>query len=109
MSPPAPTPGEQRWRQALLPVESTLQQAIRNLDASGLQIVLVVDAGGALAGTGAAGYSSRNLQQRYDYSYQQCMYAKGHKIPMAATPSSRYERPRRYRDAVPPPPPPPRG
>ena len=62
---------------------------------------------GALAGTGAAAHSGRTAQQRYDIGYQQCMYAKGHKIPMAATPSSRYDRPRRYRDAVPPPPPPP--
>ncbi|HLS87360.1 MAG TPA: hypothetical protein VK043_13760, partial [Burkholderiales bacterium] len=59
-------------------------------------------AGGALAGTGAAGYSSRNLQQRYDYSYQQCMYAKGHKIPMAQG----YQRPRHRPAMVPPPPPP---
>lgn len=64
-------------------------------------------AGGALAGTGTAGYSSRSLQQRYDHGYQQCMYAKGHKIPMAA---GRYDRPRAHRPSmVPPPPPPPPG
>jgi hypothetical protein len=59
---------------------------------------------GAVAGTGAAARSSYTAQQRYDMGYQQCMYAKGHKIPMAA---SRYERPRRYRDSLTPPPPPP--
>lgn len=57
---------------------------------------------GALAGTGTAQYSGRTLQQRYDYAYQQCMYAKGHKIPMARG----YERARHRPSAVPPPPPP---
>jgi uncharacterized protein YcfJ len=39
---------------------------------------------GAAAGAGnsqAAGYSS---QQRYDSAYYQCMYARGHKVPMPA-------------------------
>ena len=61
-------------------------------------------AGGALVGTGTAQQSARGAQHRYDMAYQQCMYAKGHKIPMARgyarTP---YER----RPTVPPPPPPP--
>lgn len=61
---------------------------------------------GALAGTGAASYSARTAQHRYDMGYQQCMYAKGHKIPMAA---SRYDRRPAYRQATPPPPPPPPG
>jgi hypothetical protein len=38
---------------------------------------------GALAGTGAAEGSSYGLQRRYDYGYTQCMYAKGHKIPVS--------------------------
>jgi len=59
-------------------------------------------AGGALAGTGAADYSGRTVQQRYDIHYQQCMYAKGHQIPMAG----RYA-PYRTTRATPPPPPPP--
>jgi hypothetical protein len=59
---------------------------------------------GAIAGTGAAAQSGATAQQRYDMGYQQCMYAKGHKIPMAA---SRYDRrPSSYRGAAPPPPPP---
>lgn len=62
-------------------------------------------AAGALAGTGAANSSSYTLQQRYDVGYQQCMYAKGHQIPMAA---SRYTpRSTQSRQAAPPPPPPP--
>jgi hypothetical protein len=45
------------------------------------------------------------VQGRYDIGYQQCMYAKGHQIPMAA---SRYDRPYRpSRPMAPPPPPPP--
>ena len=64
-------------------------------------------AAGALAGTDASARSGYSLQQRYDIGYQQCMYAKGHQIPMAA---SRYT-PRRpaaaSRTAAPPPPPPP--
>jgi hypothetical protein len=58
--------------------------------------------GGALAGTGAANTSGRTLQQRYDFGYQQCMYAKGHKIPMARDYAPR---PSRYSSAPPPPPP----
>jgi uncharacterized protein YcfJ len=66
-------------------------------------------AGGAIAGTGTGNASARSLQQRYDVGYQQCMYAKGHQIPMA----SRYDghlrssAPPRPSIAPPPPPPPP--
>jgi dTDP-glucose pyrophosphorylase len=42
---------ETRWRKALLSINGSLQQAIRNLDASGLQIVLVMREDGTLAGT----------------------------------------------------------
>lgn len=38
-------------------------------------------AAGGLAGAGQAQGSSASLQRRYDTSYQQCMYAKGNKIP----------------------------
>jgi hypothetical protein len=70
----------------------------------GAGIGLVV---GALAGTSAANESSYTLQRRYDYGYQQCMYARGHKIPMAPQ-SARYERSYRAPPAsyAPPPPPP---
>jgi hypothetical protein len=62
---------------------------------------------GGASGAGAAGASQRSLQQRYDFGYTQCMYAKGHKVPMAG----------RYENARPPvasssiyaPPPPPAG
>jgi hypothetical protein len=61
--------------------------------------------GGALAGTSAADSSAYGIQRRYDIGYQQCMYSKGHQIPMAAT---RYTpRTGSIRQAAPPPPPPP--
>jgi hypothetical protein len=60
-------------------------------------------AGGALAGTGASSQTARTVQGRYDIGYQQCMYAKGHQIPMAgrfAPAGSRVANP-----SAPPPPP----
>jgi len=38
---------------------------------------------GALAGSGAAESSAYGAQRRYDAAYMQCMYAKGHKIPVS--------------------------
>jgi hypothetical protein len=61
-------------------------------------------AGGALAGAGAAAQTGGTVQQRYDMGYQQCMYAKGHQIPMARDSRLRGSS---YRAAPPPPPPPP--
>jgi len=58
---------------------------------------------GSAVGSGAAASSSYTLQQRYDMGYQQCMYAKGDKVPMAA--QEPQHRRRRYYDAPPPPPP----
>ena len=60
---------------------------------------------GALAGTGTAQASGQNLQQRYDMSYGQCMYAKGHKIPVSGSFAAAV--PGRGHLTVPPPPPPP--
>jgi hypothetical protein len=57
---------------------------------------------GSAAGAGAADVSARTLQQRYDMAYQQCMYAKGHQVPVAG----RYP-PRPYSSPSTPPPPPP--
>ena len=68
---------------------------------------------GLLAGTamGAnAGYAfGWEMQRRYDIAYQQCMYAKGNKVPMArdSAPRESYgPRPSRYGYAPYPPPPP---
>ncbi|MBC7514177.1 MAG: glycine zipper family protein [Herminiimonas sp.] len=38
---------------------------------------------GSVAGAGAADASAYGLQQRYDSGYIQCMYAKGHKVPVS--------------------------
>ncbi|MBI2316178.1 MAG: hypothetical protein HYY28_09395 [Betaproteobacteria bacterium] len=59
---------------------------------------------GALAGAGAGDTSAYGLQRRYDHAFAQCMYAKGHKVPVAG----RFEaQAGRSPSAYPPPPPPP--
>jgi hypothetical protein len=57
---------------------------------------------GTAAGAGAANASAYHVQRRYDASYRQCMYAKGHKVPVAR----RYAAPPREPYYAPPPPPP---
>lgn len=57
---------------------------------------------GGLIGTGTADSAAHSTQRRYDFGYQQCMYAKGHRVPVAGrfvTESAL--------SAYPPPPPPP--
>ena len=61
---------------------------------------------GTLAGSSAANASSYSLQQRYDIGYTQCMYAKGHKVPVSGRFASANERPEPRRYSTPPPPPP---
>jgi len=62
---------------------------------------------GGLAGTESAQASGYGLQRRYDVSYVQCMYSKGHQVPV----SGHIYRPTRspYYEPLPPgvPPPPP--
>lgn len=62
---------------------------------------------GSIAGTGAASSSMYEVQQRYDVAYIQCMYAKGHQVPVSGQFSS--VAPNRGTPAPPPPgvPPPP--
>jgi hypothetical protein len=69
---------------------------------------------GALAGTSAGSASAYSVQQRYDYGYTQCMYSKGHRIPVSGrftSSSPSYYRPPApgapYGPPPPPPPPPP--
>ena len=38
---------------------------------------------GSLVGTGIAGNSMYSVQQRFDVAYIQCMYAKGHQVPVS--------------------------
>jgi hypothetical protein len=61
---------------------------------------------GSAAGAGAGETSAYGLQRRYDYAYIQCMYAKGHKVPVSGRLTSAPAAPS-Y--APPPPPPPPPG
>ena len=56
--------------------------------------------GGTIAGANAGQRYGWEAQRRYDYAYQQCMYAKGNQIPGVVQSSRRAH-------SVPPPPPPP--
>jgi len=60
---------------------------------------------GALAGTGTAQASGHQMQQRYDMAYGQCMYAKGHKIPVSGSFAAGVAPRRQAPSAYPPPPP----
>jgi len=55
------TLSDQFWRKAILPLHSTIEDAIRNLDMVAIKIVLVVDGSGALAGTLSDGDVRRGL------------------------------------------------
>jgi len=64
--------------------------------------------GGTAVGANNASASYRTVQRRYDASYMQCMYAKGHQIPVARGSQPAYSAPAgTSRPASPPPPPPP--
>jgi dTDP-glucose pyrophosphorylase len=54
------------WRNALLPADATLQQAIRSLDESALQIAMVVSPDGLLLGTLTDGDIRRGLLRGLD-------------------------------------------
>jgi outer membrane lipoprotein SlyB len=66
---------------------------------------------GSVAGAGAAQGSAHTLQQRYDIGFQQCMYAKGHQVPVSGRFDSTrrsgggYAAPQPGTSAPPPPPP----
>lgn len=57
---------------------------------------------GSMVGAGAGQESAYGVQRRYDFSYQQCMYANGHKIPV----SGRFVTSYPPLQSTPPPPPP---
>lgn len=61
---------------------------------------------GGLAGSGAAETSAQRQQNRYDIGYQQCMYAKGHRIPVSGGLAGQFFRDYQERPPMPPPPPP---
>lgn len=54
------------WRQAVLPIDSTVQQAIRCLDQVAIKIVLIVDEAGELQGTISDGDIRRGLLRGLD-------------------------------------------
>jgi hypothetical protein len=63
---------------------------------------------GATAGAGNSHYAGRTMQQRYDISYQQCMYARGNRVPVSGRfEGSRGPAPVAARPYYAPPPPPP--
>jgi dTDP-glucose pyrophosphorylase len=55
-----------RWRTTMIGADATVQEAIRNLDASALQIALVVGADGVLLGTLTDGDIRRGLLRGFD-------------------------------------------
>lgn len=61
--------------------------------------------GGSAIGSGTATTSGYIGQQRYDFSYIQCMYAKGHRVPVSGSFSNNQPV---SSNSPPPPPPPPR-
>lgn len=56
----------ERWHKAVLPIDATLQQAIRNLDETALQIALVTSPDGILVGTLTDGDIRRGLLRGLD-------------------------------------------
>jgi hypothetical protein len=67
----------------------------RNGAAAGAGVGLVA---GSAIGAGESSRTGWSMQRRYDYSYEQCMYAKGNLLPGQSVP---------YYGSMPPPPPPP--
>lgn len=55
---------------------------------------------GSAAGAGAGQQSAYGAQRRYDNAYVQCMYAKGHRVPVSGQMGTRSG----YSEAPPPPP-----
>lgn len=62
------SPTEERWRQAILPVKTSIQQAIRSLDQTSIKIVMVVNEAGELEGTISDGDIRRGLLKGLDLS-----------------------------------------
>ena len=60
---------------------------------------------GSAVGASTAGASQYELQRRYDIAYTQCMYSKGHQVPMAGQASQSHRSAYHYNTPPPPPPP----
>ena len=63
--------------------------------------------GGSMYGANSSYYGGYDLQRRYDIAYQQCMYAKGHRVPVEGSFSQSPPARSRSNSPTPPPPPPP--
>lgn len=59
---------------------------------------------GSASGSNAAAGGNYSMQQRYDMTYTQCMYAKGNQVQQQRQVTVESYRPRRYYYAPPPPP-----
>ena len=70
-------------------------------------------AGGSMVGADASNATAGSQQRRYDNAFTQCMYAKGHKVPVAgrysyqASSAANQQAPQQQAARQPPPPPPP--
>ncbi len=62
------SPTEERWHQAILPVKTSIQHAIRSLDQASIKIVMVVNEAGELEGTISDGDIRRGLLKGLDLS-----------------------------------------
>jgi len=63
---------------------------------------------GSSVGAGEADESAHNTQNNYDNAYTQCMYAKGHQVPISGhIMTQQTSEPNTYPPAITPPPPPP--
>lgn len=74
-----------RWKEALLPEQSSLQDAIRNLDRTALRIVLVVDSDHRLQGTVSDGDIRRGLLK--GIKLEEPLATVMHRLPLVVTPS----------------------
>jgi len=59
---------------------------------------------GSASGANSSQYAGYSAQRRYDISYEQCMYAKGNSVPVAAQ-ARRYSQPTYSQPVYTPPPP----
>ena len=57
---------EELWRRAILPLDASIKQAIRNLDQGGIKIVMVLNTNGELEGTISDGDIRRGLLKGLD-------------------------------------------
>lgn len=77
--------GSGAWQKAILPIDSTVRNAIRNLDETGLQIAMAVSPDGALVGTLTDGDIRRGLLRgiNLDSSIEQIIQ----RAPLVAPPN----------------------